>query len=38
MFLGVDVDSTSSSPASKDTVLRVLRKQLMSRSVFNLSS
>lgn len=38
MFLGVDVDPTSRSPASKDTVLWVLRKQLMSRFVFNLAS
>lgn len=30
MFLGVDVDPTSSSTASKDTVLWVLRKHLMS--------
>lgn len=30
MFLSVDVDPTSSSPASKDMVLQVLRKHLMS--------
>lgn len=30
MFLGVDVDPTSSSSARKDTVLQVFRKHLTS--------
>lgn len=30
MFLGVDIDPTSSSSASKDTLLRVFRKHLKS--------